>query len=666
MLKNKEVKSVILFLFLILAIFSCSNPTVVKSGTDSESVLQSVDETTRAGVLTLTTVFQNNMVLQREMNTPIWGTTTAGATVTVSIDSQSKTAVAESDGSWIVYLDPMDAGGPYIMTITSTDGASISYSNVMMGDVWLCAGQSNMQLQLKGDYAGAAAVADSANHNIRTLNVLGALKYNRAVWTQASPSTVGATSAVGYFFGHELSHYLGNDVTIGLYEAAMGSTAISEWCTYAGDASEYENRIKAALPYGFKGVIWYQGESDGIDNPQPDLSLAYYDNLPGLINEWRTDMDQPDLPFYIVQIAYYIGDENWCYIRDAQLQTYLTVPNTGLACITDLVDGNIIHPLDKEPVGYRLALWAKAQLYGYTGEYSGPIPDFDSSYVSGDKVYVEFTHVNNGLWTLDSAAPSPCKVAGSDGVYYDATASIVDSNTIEITSASVSDPVYLRWWWNYGKTMNLYNDVHADYYWDLDEIAYLPAVPFQMDFTGHATVEPTETPTPSPTPTATPTPDPNATDTPTPTPTDTPTPTPTPTATPDLSTNLALNKTTAVSSYISTDYMGDKAVDASLTTYWRAAKGAGTPQWIYVDLGASYSVSQVELEWWTNYHATIYEIQVSDDASTWTTVSSLTGQDGGNDTITFTAVSAQYVRMYATGLANTKEGCWLYEMEIYQ
>jgi len=448
----------------------------------------SAEEVSKDTTLRTTNIIQNNMVLQRDMKLPIWGYNAGGTTVTVKFNGQEKSGVTADTGKWIVYLDPMPAGGPYEMDITSTDGSSLHYSNVMLGEVWLCAGQSNMDRPLTESNNAAAVIADAKNRNMRIYNVIEKYgDYNSESWVQLDSSNAGGYSSVAYFFGQEIQRYLGNDITIGLYVAAIGSTAISQWTNIPeggvepNDAFEYKSKIVPCQPFGIRGAIWYQGESDGLKYPVDKRTNNYYKNLKGLIEEWRRDFGQGDFPFYIVQLAYYQGLFRWCTVREAQLRAIYNIKNTGLACATDLKDYDI-HPGNKEPVGYRLALWAKAKIYGSDEEYSGPLIDYENSYVKGNKVYLKFTHVGGGLMSIDgNKVIGPFKVAGPDGEFYEAKGSIEGKDTVVVKSFKVSKPVKLRFWWDYDPHMNLYNDVKAEYHYQKGEIAYLPAPPFQID-----------------------------------------------------------------------------------------------------------------------------------------------------------------------------------------
>jgi sialate O-acetylesterase len=264
----------------------------------------------------------------------------------------------------------------------------------------------------------------------------------------------------------DLGDPLNTYVPIGIYQLAVNGTGINQWVV---GGRQYNNLIAPLQPMAIRGVLWYQGEDDA---GRTSTAYAYYENLPLLINGWRSAWGQGDFPFYIVQLALISGRPNYAIIRDAQVTTAMTTGNTWLACIIDVptIPATDIHPTNKEPVGHRLALIARANLYGQTELiYYGPIRDPALSSVSGNSIVVDFNYVDGGFLTTGGADPSPFTVAGSDGVYYAATAEVV-GNTIVVSSPSVSSPVSVRYGWNSYPVCNLFNG------------SELPASPFQMNF----------------------------------------------------------------------------------------------------------------------------------------------------------------------------------------
>jgi hypothetical protein len=313
----------------------------------------------------------------------------------------------------------------------------------------------------------ADIIADAGNHNIRLF------RRSDNAWKVSTPDTAENFSAIGYVFGLDLEENLG--LAIGLIERGVPGTSIYTWTrTLGGDASNYEKLVVPVQPYAIKGVIWYQGSADG----NPTRCDSYYTMLPGLMYEWRRDWGQGDFPFAVVQIHYDEDNEPGAIVRDAQLQTVLADDNACIAMTADYSSGggNGWHPDDKVPIGYRLADAARAMFYGQTGfEYYGPLYDEANSYADGNAVVLNFTHIGGGLTTsiganADGLAPKPFKVAGSDGIFYDASAQIA-GDAVVVSSPSVSEPVSVGYLWNYGYLLcNLYNE------------AALPAFQFLFTF----------------------------------------------------------------------------------------------------------------------------------------------------------------------------------------
>jgi len=426
-------------------------------------------------------LFSEGAVLQQKANVPVWGTTDQKDDVTVSIAGQKITATP-AEGRWKAVLAPLEAGGPHVLTISQGQN-KVEIKNVLVGEVWICGGQSNMQWTLKQSDGGSEAIATSANDKIRLLTVprKGADKPETSVdvkWEAAGPSTTPEFSGVGYFFGRELQKQLA--VPVGLIASNYGGTAAEQWMSKEsidshpelkdmskpqGASMLYNAMIAPLAPYAIQGVIWYQGESNA------GRAYQYQTLLPAMIANWRHTFGQGEFPFLIVQIAPYEpivnepSDSIWAEIRDAQLHVSRAVPNTSLIVTTDVGDEKDIHPRRKEPVGMRLALAARALAYGKKIEHSGPL--YDSMSVNGDKVTLRFKHVGTGL----AAKGGPLKgftIAGDDKKFYTADAKIV-GDTVVVSSDKVSNPVAVRYGWAAYPVVNL---------WNKDD---LPASPFRTD-----------------------------------------------------------------------------------------------------------------------------------------------------------------------------------------
>ena len=436
-------------------------------------------------------LFTDNAVLQRGMKIPVWGAAKDGEKVTVHFAGQEKSTVAK-DGRWRVELDPVEAGGPHEITITGDN--VITLKNILVGEVWFCGGQSNMQFELKDAAGGPETVAASANPNIRCFTVLrwGANEGERALqnkWLAAAPDTAGSFSAVGYFFASELQKNL--DVPIGLINSNYGGTNAEAWMdrktlatepeiaarfktwlqannNFGGDAGGlFDGMVKSLAPYALRGVIWYQGENNAsrAGDYQRVLSL--------LIRDWRAAWGQGDYPFLIVQLAPFGNGENkWADIRAAQMAVAKNTPKTATVVTTDVCDVADIHPKNKRPIGQRLALAARAVAYGEDVEHRGP-ELVDAAFKDG-AASLTFDHVGDGLKSKGNA-PQGFAIAGADRKFIDADAKITGANTVMASSPEVREPVAVRFAWK---------DFNEADLWSSSE---LPAAPFRTDTFSTAT-----------------------------------------------------------------------------------------------------------------------------------------------------------------------------------
>lgn len=400
-----------------------------------------------AAALTVAPIFKSEMVLQRGVPVPLFGTANPGAIVDVQFQDQSVSTTAGGDGKWRVNLASMAASPSAAqLLVSSSDGASISFAGVQVGEVWLCGGQSNMGFTLQNANGGAAAVAESSSFNIRLFRMTGGNGPSTTAWQVASAASAAGFSAVCWWMGRELAQSFGN-VPIGLIQATHDGTAIEQW-THAngGTGEDYDAMVKAIQPFALKGVAWYQGESNGGD-------IAYATKLGGMIQEWRSDWGQPSLPFGIVQLHARSG---WNAARNAQLVVSQTLNDCFLVVIKDLPGGSL-HPPEKKPVGIRAAIGARGKVYGQTIVYSGPVRDVPNSYVSGKTVVLAWQHPGDGLFTSDGQAPGPFKIAGASGQFQNAQAAI-SGNTVTLTS-SVAVPAKVQF--AYSGTGNLFNRVYV-------------------------------------------------------------------------------------------------------------------------------------------------------------------------------------------------------------
>ena len=432
-------------------------------------------------------LFTDNMVLQRGLKVPVWGTATPGEKVTVQFNGQEATATTGQDGKWKAELTKLEAGGPFEMTISGPKN-KIQLKEVLVGEVWVCSGQSNMEWALNGTNGKKEAIASADNPKLRLFTVQKAVAgapqrdlpagKHRSAWQPCTTATVPGFSAVAYYFGRDLQKALG--VPVGLIHSSWGGTPAEHWTSkevleaheatkglaQSKQASEkYNAMIAPLMPFAIRGVIWYQGESNVGRADQ------YRTLFPAMIKDWRDRWGEGDFPFLFVQIAPWAGyaknadDTKWAQLCEAQLLTALTVPKTACIVTTDVGDPKDIHPRNKAPIGDRLARAARALAYGEKIEYSGPI--FAGMKIDGDKAVLSFKHLGGGL-EAKGGALTGFTIAGPDGKYVKAEATIKGA-TVVVSSPEVRQPTAVRYGWAQYPEMNLHNR------------AGLPASPFRTD-----------------------------------------------------------------------------------------------------------------------------------------------------------------------------------------
>ena len=388
--------------------------------------------------VTMPTMFSDHAVLQRNMLVPVWGTASAGEEVTVKFDVQQIKTTANENGDWMVTLDRMKANSsPGDMVIEGNN--TITITDVLVGEVWVGSGQSNMFNPLSGDCDAPTAIPDSGNYIIRFFNV-GSGVPDGTVWEVSSPETSPSFSAVHFYYGRHLAENLPG-VPIGLIHSAVSATAIERWATCAGSGGLYLDQIMPLQPYAIRGVTWYQGEWDSRSAKD---SEKYYWQMPCLIHEWRNDWGQDPLnfPFYIVQMPK-MGISSIHIVRDAELQTALDDPKVEMIVTIDN-PGRDVHPPCKELFGVRLAFLARKFEYGHSLDARSPFYNAATSYVAGDTIGVVFDDVADGLQSSDGALEE-WEIAGSGGSYVAADAVIVSNDTVEVSSPFVPSPVSARY-----------------------------------------------------------------------------------------------------------------------------------------------------------------------------------------------------------------------------
>jgi sialate O-acetylesterase len=469
----------------------------------------------------LANLFSEHMVLQQGVGVPVWGTAEASEAVTVSIAGQMATAAADASGKWVAQVPALKPGGPHELIAKGKN--EVKVADVMIGEVWIASGQSNMEWAVRNGSATEQEKASANYPGIRMFTVAKSVTSKPAkdvtgAWIVCTPESVGSYSAVGYYFAKDLHKSLG--VPVGIIHASWGGTPAEAWTQLsaleadpdlkpiadkskqamqafakqleewkqAADKSEaegapipplpkdprgdswrpgglYNAMIAPLSPYAVKGAIWYQGESNA------PRAYQYRKLLPAMIKTWREAWGRAELPFYIVQLANFTpppvepGESDWAELREAQALT-ARMPNNGMAVTIDIGDAGDIHPRNKEDVGKRLSLLALAKLYGKSDiVFAGP--EYQSMAVEGDKVRIKFGSAA-GLMTKDGGVPRGFAVAGEDRKWYWADATI-DGESIVARSDTVGKPVAVRYGWAHNPPANIYNK------------AGLPAAPFRTD-----------------------------------------------------------------------------------------------------------------------------------------------------------------------------------------
>ena len=470
--------------------------------------------------VTLPNVFGEHMVLQRKQKNKVWGKAAAGEEVSVSIAAQNHKTKAGADGSWSVMLDPLDVGDPLTLTVKGKN--EIKFGDVLVGEVWICSGQSNMQWSVNASNDSDLERAAAKHPKLRMINFpnIGVQEpiwtHPNSQWQTCTPETVGNWSAVGYFFGRQLQRTL--DVPVGLINNAWGGSAAEAWVNrdlltktpsmrplierwmlsekafdelskktdltedqkkqLAGmqnqmrgnsrPANIYNGVLSSHIGYGIRGAIWYQGESNA------GRAYQYRDLFPLMIQNWRDEFAQGDFPFYWVQLADFLaekpepGDSSWAELREAQTMTMKRLPNTGEAVIIDIGEGKDIHPKNKVDVGRRLARWALAETYKVPG-IAARSPIYKSMEKSGDKIVLTFENVTGGWRPFDVNEPRGFAIAGEDKKFVWASAKILPDGRIEVSSAAVKEPASVRYGWADNPVVNMYSQ------------AGLPLTPFRTD-----------------------------------------------------------------------------------------------------------------------------------------------------------------------------------------
>jgi hypothetical protein len=480
-------------------------------------------------------IFSDHMVLQQDASVPIWGWADPGEKVTVSIAGQTETTTADAAGQWRVKLKKLSGAEPLTLIVSGKN--KIVIQDVLIGEVWLASGQSNMQLSVNGANDAGRERAEAKFPQIRMFTVgrhpaTTPQTDCEGKWVVCSPETVGNFSAVGYFFAREIHQKV--QLPVGVIHSSWGGTPIETWTSmprmegkpefkpvfdfwtekmrvpfdpvqaeaqYAQALVKWTNNaeklraegktvpprpqkqveprldknypanlfngmIAPIVGYGIRGAIWYQGEN----NAAATYASLYAEQLPLLIKDWRERWGQGDFPFGWVQLPNFqpetnsIAAQNWPLIRECMLRS-LSVKNTGMAITIDVGDPKNIHPKNKQAVGHRLALWARAKVYRREIPYSGPLPAGHTT--KGDTIILSFIHTDKGLVSKDGELKG-FMIAGANRQWFPAKARI-EGDQVVVGSDDVKSPVAVRYAWAANPECNLFNGEG------------LPATPFRTD-----------------------------------------------------------------------------------------------------------------------------------------------------------------------------------------
>lgn len=443
--------------------------------------------------LEVASVFQDGVILQRNSELPVWGWAEPGESILVELGEIRKEALSDEDGRWQVLFAPMEANkSPIEMRIKSST-EELEVRNILVGDVWLCSGQSNMQWSVRQSNNGPREIAQARNPTIRQFSIerkASDTPSNKVEgrWIEAVGPQTGQFSAVGYYFAKELQNEL--DVPIGLLRAAVGGTMIESWLPHELIETLGERRVPPSrpqpqqavfdkpsclfngmihplVPLPIKGILWYQGERNARFHEE------YRESFPLLIDSWREYFNNPDLPFYFVQLPNFAAREgphlqSWAWMREAQLEA-LQIPGTGMAVTIDIGDPSDIHPGNKQDVGLRLALLALNRSYGKEHQDGGPV--FARAYPNDEdpsRLRVEFDQSHPAPYPIDNIARA-FVLAGVDRNFLPAEDAVLEGHSLLLHSSAIHKPMFVRYAWDNDPEVTIFSECG------------LPASPFRND-----------------------------------------------------------------------------------------------------------------------------------------------------------------------------------------
>jgi len=459
------------------------------------------------GGLKLASVFMNHMVFQQKANIRVWGKADSGAEVIGVFNKQVEKCVTSESGNWALTFDPVLSGGPYTIKVSANNQQTVVLDDILVGELWVCAGQSNMEFLLKDAANASVDISKSNNANVRLFNLKGIVKPDDSKWDSVSldkinkleflegkwkscdPENATDFSAIGYYFGKMLNENL--NVPVGLIQVTVGGAPIEafidrktlefdpqlvdvlykwkqndfimDWCRQRAalnislsknefqrhpfePAYIYETGIQQLAGLPVRGVIWYQGESNTHN------AEHYQAAFPALVQSWRKVFGNPEMPFYFAQLSS-LNRPSWPYFRDVQRQLSLSVPYSGMVVTSDLGDSLNVHPNRKREVGERFAKLALAKVYWQKFEYSGPeVVNFRQT---TEQIRIQFNHAVQ-LKTADQSTVREFELAGPNGIFESVKATL-GGNEIVI-HAEIKEVQKIRYGWKPFSRGNLVNE----------------------------------------------------------------------------------------------------------------------------------------------------------------------------------------------------------------
>ncbi len=676
--------------------------------------------------ISVSKLYRSGAVLQRQVEIPVWGWGTAGDTVSVTLAGFVRDTTISEDGTWKIYLPAFEAGGPFFMTVNSGE-QEFTYTDIMIGDVYIISGQSNMEWSLSASDGGIIESANADYPNIREFKINKATapeisdKLGTASWKKATSGTAGTFSAVGYYFAKEIHSEKG--ITIGLINNSYGGARIEAFMseqmlgfdetevTLANGETErqptliYNKMVHPILPFRYKGILWYQAESNG---DSMEDALGYGALFKTMITAWRDSIGLGELPFLWVQLPNFgepVGDtpstwDAWPQLR-AEQSSALELTNTGEAITIDVGDIDI-HPTNKKPVGERLSLLARKMIYG--DEIVAHSPRYKNNILTDTgTVVISFDSLGSGLTTpddYDSEFLTAFALAGDDGQFEWAEAKIVGDQVV-VWHDDIPEPYNIRYAWEYNPgTISLYNveglpvapfeaSVNSGFKigsfksargaieqgqstllsWEVFHASSITLDGVQVDSMGTQTISPTETTQYELIAI-------NKDDS-----LDIDTAKVTVQVLDPSAINRTFGKPVIASTYetcCGDPLLPEYATDEDFSTRWSSAWSDGTgdnpeepeydgtpdDEWIAVDLGEFIDINQVILTWEAAF-GSAYDIETSLDGYLWNTAFEERSGDGEEDNIVLnTPVPTRFLRMHGIDRA-TVFGYSIYEFAAY-